>query len=281
MNKNELIKVTTNEEGKQLVSARELHEFLEIKTRFDIWFNRMIGYGFNENDDFILVVQKCTTNNPKNPYTTITDYAITLDMAKEISMIQRTEKGKQARQYFIECEKKLRESENNNKPQLTQEQQLALKVYEGGMDALTAHKKLLALKTKELSDKIVEQKEEIEKKDIEIETHLETIGEQKEEIETQNEEIKQLSPLAETLIKRFEKGENISLTDVTKTFGLRRGQVSKWAINNGYIYKNKRDVTNKGDNYFQRYVINGFKNICITPQGVQLIEQHLEEIKLV
>ena len=148
--------------------------------------------------------------------------------------------------------KELKQQLQNQKPQLTPEQELALKVYEGGIDALTAHKQLLALETKELNDKIVEQQEEI----------------------------KQLSPLAETLIKRFEKGENISLTDVTKTFGLKRGQVSKWAINNGYIYKNKKDVTNKGDSYFQRYVINGFKNICITPQGVQLIEQHLEEIKV-
>ncbi len=280
MNKNELIKVTTNEEGKQLVSARELYEFLEIRTRFNDWFSRMCEYGFVQDVDYEKIINEVCTQKRVRTYEQV-DYAITLDMAKEISMIQRTEKGKQARQYFIECEKKLRESENNNKSQLTQEQQLALKVYEGGMDALTAHKKLLALKTKELSDKIVEQKEEIEKKDIEIETHLETIGEQKEEIETQNEEIKQLSPLAETLIKRFEKGENIGWTDVTKTFKLKRGQASKWAINNGYIYKNKKDVTNKGDIYFQRYVINGFKNICITPQGVQLIEQHLEEIKLV
>ena len=86
--------------------------------------------------------------------------------------------------------------------------------------------------------------------------------------------------MAETLIKRFEKGDNIGWTDVTKTFGLKRVQVSKWAINNGYIYKNKKDVTNKGDRYFQRYVINGFKNICITPDGVRLIEEHLDEIKL-
>ena len=147
---------------------------------------------------------------------------------------------------------RLQQQLQNQKPQLTLEQELVWNLYNGGIDAVTAHKQLLALETKELNDKIVEQQEEI----------------------------KQLSPLAETLIKRFEKGENISLTDVTKTFGLKRGQVSKWAINNGYIYKNKKDVTNKGDSYFQRYVINGFKNICITPQGVQLIEQHLEEIKL-
>ena len=161
---------------------------------------------------------------------------------------------------------RLQQQLQNQKPQLTLEQELVWNLYNGGIDAVTAHKKLLELETKELNDKIVEQQETIE-------THLETI-------EDQQQEIKQLSPLAETLIKRFEKGENISLTDVTKTFGLKRGQVSKWAINNGYIYKNKKDVTNKGDSYFQRYVINGFKNICITPQGVQLIEQHLEEIKL-
>ncbi len=68
-----------------------------------------------------------------------------------------------------------------------------------------------------------------------------------QEVKPLQEEVKKLSPLAETLIKRFEKGENISLTDVTKTFGLKRGQVSKWAIKQGLIYKNKKDVTNKGE----------------------------------
>ena len=103
----ELIKV--NKEN-NTVSARELHEFLEIGTRFDKWFNRMISYGFEENSDFRLVGQKRPTNNPKNPITTYIDYEITIDMAKEISMIQRTEKGKQARQYFIQCEKFIQDS---------------------------------------------------------------------------------------------------------------------------------------------------------------------------
>lgn len=265
MDNNELIKLTTNEEGKQLVSARELHEFLEVGTRFDKWIARMIEYGFEENKDFNMVkFDRVQIEGKRQVERELIDYAITIEMAKELSMIQRTDKGKQARQYFIECEKKLRES--NNKPQLTLEQELVWNLYNGGIDAVTAHKKLLELETKELNDKIVEQQETIE-------THLETI-------EDQQQEIKQLSPLAETLIKRFEKGENITWTDITKTFGLKRGQVSKWAINNGYIYKNKKDVCNKGDEYFQRYVINGFKNICITPDGVQLIEQHLEEIKL-
>ncbi len=98
---NELIKVTTNEEGKQLVSARELHEFLEIGTKFYRWFDRMCEYGFSENEDYIRVSQKRPT---LGGIQTVNDYAISLDMAKEISMIQRSEKGKQARLYFIECD---------------------------------------------------------------------------------------------------------------------------------------------------------------------------------
>ena len=65
---------------------------------------RMFEYGFEENIDYILVTQKKVTNNPKNPFTEQTDYIITVNMAKEICMIQRSEKCKQARLYFIECE---------------------------------------------------------------------------------------------------------------------------------------------------------------------------------
>lgn len=103
----ELIKV--NKEN-NTVSARELHEFLEIETRFNDWFKRMISYGFEENSDFRPITQKRVTNNPKNPITTYIDYEITIDMAKELSMIQRSEKGKQARQYFIQCEKFIQDS---------------------------------------------------------------------------------------------------------------------------------------------------------------------------
>jgi anti-repressor protein len=104
--KNEqLIPVNENETGEIIVSGRELHEFLEIGTRYDIWFNRMKEYGFVEYQDFAMVVQKRPTNNPKNPETEYIDHAIKLDMAKEISMIQRNEKGKQARQYFLQVEK--------------------------------------------------------------------------------------------------------------------------------------------------------------------------------
>ncbi len=101
---NELIAVNYTENEQPTVSGRELHEALEVKTPYTQWFDRMKEYGFTENKDFLLVSQKCETNNPKNPLTTITDHQLTIPMAKEICMLQRNEKGKQFRQYFIEIE---------------------------------------------------------------------------------------------------------------------------------------------------------------------------------
>lgn len=100
----EIIKINYDAEH-PTVSARELHEGLEIGTRFADWFPRMASYGFEENADYILVTQKKETNNPKNPVTEFTDYQISVDMAKQICMIQRSEKGRQYRQYFLDLEK--------------------------------------------------------------------------------------------------------------------------------------------------------------------------------
>lgn len=122
----ELIKIIERE-GRQLVSGRELHEFLEIRTKYKDWFRRMVEYGFEEEIDFIRVAQKRATNNLKNPVTTVIDHAISIDMAKEISMIQRTEKGKVARQYFINCEKKLKEVKKLSPMELMELQFKALK----------------------------------------------------------------------------------------------------------------------------------------------------------
>ena len=87
----------------------------------------MVEYGFEEEIDFIRVAQKRATNNLKNPVTTVIDNAISIDMAKEISMIQRTEKGKIARQYFINCEKKLKEVKKLSPMELMELQFIALK----------------------------------------------------------------------------------------------------------------------------------------------------------
>ena len=102
----ELIKVATNANGKQVVSARELHEWLETEDHFTQWAKRMFEYGFSESVDYEAINEYVMHSNGVGG-TTKTNYFLTLDCAKEISMIQRTEKGKQARLYFIECEKQL------------------------------------------------------------------------------------------------------------------------------------------------------------------------------
>ena len=95
----ELIPLTEND-GVQAVMGRDLHEFLEVKTPYDKWMPRMIEYGFSAGQDFSTKMSESTGGRPSQ------DHIVSLDMAKEISMIQRTDKGKQARQYFIECERK-------------------------------------------------------------------------------------------------------------------------------------------------------------------------------
>ena len=94
----ELIKVQERD-GEQLVSGRELHKFLESSERFSKWWERMVGYGFIENKDYTLY-QKVHPQNKQE----IIDYLMKISMAKEISMLQRNEKGKEARMYFIKCE---------------------------------------------------------------------------------------------------------------------------------------------------------------------------------
>lgn len=90
-------------DGNTAVSLRDLHEFLEVSTKLKDWAPRMFDYGFVEGQDYVEVSLK----NEQNPFggRPARNWAITLDMAKELSMIQRTDKGKQARQYFIEVEK--------------------------------------------------------------------------------------------------------------------------------------------------------------------------------
>ncbi|MBQ6448570.1 MAG: phage antirepressor KilAC domain-containing protein [Bacillus sp. (in: Bacteria)] len=97
---NQLIPTIENDTGNILVSGRELHEFLEVKTAYKDWFPRMCDYGFEEGSDFSSFLSESTGGRPA------VDHQITIDMAKEISMLQRTDKGKQARQYFLELERR-------------------------------------------------------------------------------------------------------------------------------------------------------------------------------
>lgn len=110
---NTLIPITQTEDGRQAVSGRALHEFLGIGKDYSTWFKDMIGYGFTAGQDFTPISGKTSAagGRPRQ------DHILTLDMGKELSMIQRTERGRQARQYFIECERRAKEA-----PALTEEE---------------------------------------------------------------------------------------------------------------------------------------------------------------
>lgn len=95
---NELIKINY-ESDRPTVLARDLHEFLEVKTAYKDWFPRMCEYGFTEGEDFCSFLSESTGGRPA------TEAQLTIDMAKEICMLQRNEKGKQARQYFLQLER--------------------------------------------------------------------------------------------------------------------------------------------------------------------------------
>ena len=111
-----------NQQSVQTVNARELHAFLEVKTKFAIWItNRIKEYGFVENVDFITFSKNLEkggegmditafTENSVKVGRPATEYHLTLDMGKELAMVERNEKGRQARHYFIECEKRLHQS---------------------------------------------------------------------------------------------------------------------------------------------------------------------------
>ena len=94
-----LIKIETDENMNNFVSGRELHIFLEVKTAYKDWFPRMCAYGFVEGADFSSKMSESTGGRPG------IDHLMTIDMAKQIAMIQRNEKGRQAREYFLQVEK--------------------------------------------------------------------------------------------------------------------------------------------------------------------------------
>jgi anti-repressor protein len=106
-------KIAFAEEEVSGVDARELWKFLEVETRFNDWISKRVSeYDFCESKDFYSFLSK--TINGGRPSK---EYSITIDMAKELSMVERNEKGKEARKYFIECEKRLKQKDITHVPQ--------------------------------------------------------------------------------------------------------------------------------------------------------------------
>lgn len=138
---NELIKVNYENTDCPTVSGRELHEALEVTTRYNDWFSRMCEYGFTKNKDFYSILSKSTGGRPS------TDHAITIPMAKELCMIQRTDIGRQFRQYFIAVE------EAWNSPEMIMQRALSIanervKALQVSVSQLTVENQIMQPKAK-------------------------------------------------------------------------------------------------------------------------------------
>ena len=98
---NELIKIDYTNSERPTILARDLHDALEVQTAYKDWFPRMCEYGFEEGKDYCSILSDRVDGLPGKPRN---DHQITIAMAKELCMLQRSEKGKQFRQYFIQVE---------------------------------------------------------------------------------------------------------------------------------------------------------------------------------
>lgn len=211
MNTNSMVVFNTLNKETRTVSARELHDRLGVETQFSIWFNRMTEYGFSaENGDFIAVNQKRLTAQGNE--TTFVDYNVSIDMAKEICMIQRNEAGKMFRRYFIEVEKQW--SQVVMSPELgignALAKLLSLDVDSEQEKVLTANCTAVVENVRKM---VVAHKEETEKLERQKREAEETIANQKMAIQTK------LVPYCNQLVAKSERlqEENENLIDEVKT----------------------------------------------------------------
>ncbi len=153
----ELIKVEERE-GVQTCNARELHEFMEVKTRFNDWITgRVKKYGFVEGVDFVLLTENLVSGNNAISKT----YYLSIDMAKELSMVENNEKGKEARRYFIAMERKALA----NTPQTYLEALKALVISEEKKEALQIENKEMIPKA-QFYDDVTGSKDAIEMRNV-------------------------------------------------------------------------------------------------------------------
>jgi anti-repressor protein len=199
----ELIKINTNPDGTQVVSARELHTFLEARRDFSNWIkDRIKKYELIENQDYTTFAKKGEFENQ----TVRIEYALTLDCAKELAMVEGNDKGKKARKYFIECEKKLKET-----PKLTREQLF--------------------------QQAFLESQNLVEELKVEVETANKTITEQAPKVEFYDKVLSSTSAYNTNLIAKELGTSAISLNRLLKDLGVQYFQNGTWVLTAKYQNK--------------------------------------------
>lgn len=241
----EIIKIEINDNQEPIVSGRELYQFLEVKTPYTQWFERMIEYGFIEDIDFCLHSQKSESSNITG-FKVIQDHLLKMDMAKEIAMIQRSNKGKQARQYFIQIEK------DYNSPEKIMAR--ALKIAENTI-------KMLKIQNNEKEQLLTEQKPKVLFADAVASSHTSIlIGDLAKILKQNGVQTGQKRLFEELRNKGFLMKEGSSKNMPTqKSMELKLFEVKESTISNpdGSITINRTTkVTGKGQQYFINMFLN-------------------------
>ena len=238
----ELVKVEVKN-GEQLVSARELHEFLEVGSKFNDWFKRMCEYGFIENEDFVAITQKKVTAQGNE--SEFTDYILKITMAKEISMLQRNEKGKQARMYFIECEKKV--------------------------NSITIDSYMIEDKV-ERAKKWIEEEETRKQLELEVKVKEEVIKEQAPKVEYYEKVLDTKSRFTTTQVAKLYDTTAKSLNSILQTKKVQFYQSGQWHLYSNHQGKGYEDIrTHLLDNGDSR------KSMVWTEKGIEFIGRILED----
>jgi len=239
----ELVKVEVKN-GEQLVSARELHEFLEVGSKFNDWFKRMCEYGFIENEDFVAITQKKVTAQGNE--SEFTDYILKITMAKEISMLQRNEKGKQARMYFIECEKKV--------------------------NSITIDSYMIEDKV-ERAKKWIEEEETRKQLKLEVKVKEEVIKEQAPKVEYYEKILDTSTCFTTTQVAKLLDTTAVSLNKILQNQGVQFYQSGQWQLYAKYQGKGYTSTrTHKLENGETR------KSMVWSERGIEFISKLLEEI---
>lgn len=240
---NELIRIT-EKDGKQAVSARELHVFLEVKSNFTTWTARMFEYGFEEDKDFIPILEKSTGGRPS------VDYALTLDTAKHWCMMQRSEKGMQARQYFIEAEKRFRE------------------ILFGQFQIPQSYSEALLL--------AANQAKHIEDQQKQIKSQTKYIKTQEEMLEARSKHIRDLMPAATfaNAVRTSDKSCLIAeLAKILRQNGVEVGQnrLFEWMRNNGFLCKSGEYYNQPTQKAMEMGLFEIKKTTIVKPDGTTLV----------
>lgn len=231
-----------NENGELLVSGRDLHNGLTIKSNYTTWFKRMCEYGFEEEIDYIEFWSDSKSGNAVeylgSPQKMSAmgyeiNHAIKIDMAKEICMLQRTEEGRCYRKYFIECERKLKEQQL----QLDKKQQLQLQILNGSeLERVSALKEYETVLTQPLLNQIEEQKPLVE--------------------------------FAETISKTADSIDIGTFSKVVKDEGIKMGR------NKLFEYLRNNKCLRHNNEPYQKYIDNGYFEVIEysykTPYGEKL-----------